>query len=190
MNLPQGVIDFKGKLRKFWQKLAGQDNFFNELGVGLIVCLIAIGVLIVILVKPNEIKQLTDRFASKPVVQVAPTPTPIPLPKGPREFGVSGGDNPQFSELKISEYDPSIGQSQTITVSLTDKKGDVTAVELTLLTDKKVKTYPMKLFSGTTKKGNWSVIIDTEDKHDYRYRLILNAKNNKGESSTVNPIFK
>jgi len=194
MNLPQGVLDFKGKIKVFWQNLTGQDNFFNELGIGLIICLIAIGFLIVILVNPNGVKQFTNRFALGPGNSAnapLPTPTPVPLPKGPREFGVSGGgDNPQISDLKISEYDPVIGQQQTITVSILDGQGNVTSVNLVLKTDKKTKTYPMSLSSGTAKRGDWSVSLSTEDTHNYIYRMVITAKNNKGQTSNVDPIFR
>jgi hypothetical protein len=191
MNLPEETIGFRGKIKVFWQKFTGQDNFFNELGIGLIICLIAIGFLIIILINPEGIRQLTNKLSARPgTVAQSPTPTPIPLPKGPREFGVSSSDNPQISDLKISEYDPQIGQSQTLTVSVLDKEGDVTSVVIILQTDKTSKTYPMNLSKGTAKRGDWSVNIVYNDKHDYRYRFVIQAKNNKGQTSSVNPIFR
>jgi len=170
-----------------------KGNPFNEAGIGLVIVLILIGILVVILVNPAGFKSLTDKFAIKPVSPTAtptPTPTPIPLPKGPREFGVSSSANPQISDLKFSEYDPVIGQQQTITLSVLDKQGNVTSVEVALKTDHKTKTYPLTLSSGTPKKGDWSVNISTDDTHDYKYSLILTVKDDKGQSAIVNPIFK
>ncbi|PJC54386.1 MAG: hypothetical protein CO028_02665 [Candidatus Levybacteria bacterium CG_4_9_14_0_2_um_filter_35_21] len=174
------------------QKVKGEDNYLTtETFTAGAAVLIVIIIIVTLLISPASFKKSGSRTIVPTVIPtLTPTPTPIPLPRGPREFGISGGVNPQFRDLKFSEYDPTIGQSQTITASVLDVQGNVKSVEIKLITDSKSKTYPMKLSEGTVKKGVWSITIITEDKHDYIYRLIIKAKNDKGQESTVNPIFK
>lgn len=194
MKLPQSIKELKKTTKKDWQKASQKNNFLNQLIILLIVFLIIIGVLIVILTNPKQWNNFTGLFSRPSVSPTAtpiPTPTPIELPRGPREFGASSkGVNPQFRDLKFSEYNPKIGEEQTISVSLLDTESDVSEVNLTLITDNKTKTYPMKLIEGTNKKGTWSVTIKTEDTHDYKYRLRIESRNDKGQTSKVEPIFK
>ncbi len=122
---------------------------------------------------------------------IGPTPTPVPLPRGEREFGVSGGNNPYITNLKFSEYYPKIGEKQTITVSVQDEKGgNVLGVEIKLQTDNKTKTYPLTLTEGTQRKGNWSTTITAEDTYNYVYKLDIKAKNDRGQEAIVFPTFK
>ena len=201
MNLPEEQIKPKGKLTQFWQKISGQENFFNELGIGLIICLIAIGFLIVILIRPNEVKQLTDRLSLGPVPTSAPTPTPTntptptptpwPIAKGPQEYKVMTKKNPQIKGFKISEFDPKEGQNQTMSVSAVDLKNvPITKVEVQLKTDHKTKVYSLSLSSGSKTDGEWSATWVTDDTHNYIYTANFMVTNQDGNSSTVQGNFR
>ena len=169
-------------------KIKGKDNYLTmETFTAGAAVLVIILIIITLLISPGALKKSGSRT---PTLTPTPTPTPIPLPKGPRVFGVSTSNNPQITDLRFSEYDPQIGQTQTITISVLDGQGDVALADVALKTDNKTKIYQMKLISGTVKKGDWSVDIITDDKHDYRYSLVITAKNNKGQTASVHPIFK
>lgn len=194
MNLPQEENNSKGKLKAFWQKITNENNLPNELGIGLIICLIAIGFLIVILFNPNGVKKLTNRLSVTPFVTpvptATPTPTPQPLPKGLQEYGISNKMNPQLRYLKISELDPIKGQSQKITLQVIDLEGKTISVEVKLITDHLSKTYPMTLSSGTNTNGEWSTTVNTDDTHSYIYTMEFMAKNDKGQKAMVPVAFR
>ena len=201
MNPVQPQTDFIGKVKEYWKKITGQENFFNELGIGLIICLIAIGFLIVILIKPNEVKQLTNKLSLRPVPTSAPTPTPTntptptptpwPIAKGPQEYKVMTKENPQIKGFKISEFDPKEGQNQTMTVSVADLKNvPITKVEVELKTDHKTKIYSLSLSSGSNTDGEWSATWITDDTHNYIYTANFTVTNQNGDSSVVQGHFR
>lgn len=187
-NLLLKIKSVSQKFRGLPQRLKGTDNFLTTetyvAGVAVLIVAIVIGVL---LVTPAFNKK-PNRLAIAPTP--TPTPTPIPLPRGPREFGVSGGDNPSITNLKFSEYNPKVGEKQTITISIMDGKGKVLGVEIALITDHKTKTYPLTLTSGTTKKGEWSTTIISDDTSNYVYGMVIKAKSDKGPTSIVEPRFR
>jgi len=194
MNLPQETTDSKGKVKGFWQKITNENNLPNELGIGLIICLLVIGFLIVILINPNGVKKLTNKFSGptptfgpKPI----PTPTPRPIAKGQQEYTVMTPDDPKISGFKISEFDPKNGQPQTMSVSVVDSREiPITKVEIELKTDHKTKIYPLSLVSGSKTEGEWSATWVTDDTHDYIYVAVFKVTNEKGSSSVVQGNFR
>lgn len=186
----------QSKFAKFFSK----DNLFNEAGIGLIIVLVLIGVLVVILVNPAGFKSLTNKLAlvpasptptNAPTAIPTPTPTPRPIAKGPQEYTVMGSTDPKIKGFKISEFDPKMGQSQTMTVSVVDTGNvPITKVEVKLITDHRTHVYPLSLVSGSKTDGEWAANWTIDDSHDYIYSAVYSAKNEKGESSNVTGSFR
>ena len=194
-NLSMESVSFREKLQVLLTRIKGEDNYLTSITVFVgIAAFLLIATAVTLAILPASTKKaIYNQFAgvnALPKPTPAPTPTPIPLPKGPREFGVSTQNNPQITDLKFSEYDPAMGQSQTITVSLIGRTGNVASVEIALKTDNKITTYPLKLSSGTPRKGDWTTTISTNDTHNYIYSMVITAKDDKGQMATVNPIFR
>ena len=186
--------NLKERLKELLLKLKGGDNFLTTetITIGLVAAVFIIAIVIMVLF-PNSRFNPRNLMSNNNVAKISPTPTPtpIPLPKGSREFGVSNQGNPQLRGFKFSEYDPAIGQTQTITLTASDgQEGKIIAIDLKLISDHKTKTYPMKLSTGTATSGDWTASIKTDDTHDYVYAIIFTATNNKGQTVTVKPIFR
>jgi hypothetical protein len=193
-------MDFTEEVKKDARIIAkdikGNDNYLtSSIVLAGVATFLVIGVLIYqyfstssLLKRAFNYLKLQEQISTTMPV---PTPTSIPLPRGLREFGVSGGDNPQIGLLKLSEYSPKIGEDQTITISVTDDSGGkVTSVAITMMTDNETKTYQLKLSSGSAKKGDWSTTIMAEDTRNYTYGMDIRARNDKGQASLVQPRFR
>lgn len=194
MNLTEEV---KKDAKIVVKDLKGNDNYLTSSTVlAGIATFIVLGILIYQYISTsalleNALKILRLQQQQVAVTTPAPTPTPIPLPRGPREFSVSGGDNPSIRSLKFSEYSPRKGENQTITVTVSDESdAGVLGVQIALMTDHEVKNYPLKLASGTAQRGDWSITITSNDTHDYVYGIDITAKNSKGRTNMVEPRFR
>jgi hypothetical protein len=175
--------------------IKGRDNYLtSSIVLAGIATLLVVGVLLYQYVSASNLLKNALNYLRLQEQITAPTPaltpTPIPLPRGPREFGVSGGDNPSITNLKFSEYNPKVGEQQTITVSILDGQGQVLGAEIALTTDHKTKVYPLTLLSGTTKKGDWATTITADDTRNYVYAMTITAKNDKGQTNIVEPRFR
>ncbi len=109
---------------------------------------------------------------------IPPTPTqaPRPIPSGKQTFSVSNGKKigPQFQTGAIDPYDPTKGNQQTISVSISSTQPVATAT-LTMQTDTRSKEIPMQLTSGTTNKGIWAATWTVDDTYLYTYNAIIFA---------------
>jgi hypothetical protein len=117
---------------------------------------------------------------STPAKTTPSKPQNPPLPQGKTPFSVSSGkkDGPQFSQGFIDPYDPAVGQSQSITISLNDPVG-ISSVSVIVQTDKQTETYPMHRTTGTDVRGEWSGQWTVRDTHLVTYNATLVAKNAK-----------
>ena len=48
----------------------------------------------------------------------------------------------------------------------------------------------MSLSTGTATSGDWVATFKTDDTHDYIYRIVFTATDDKGQKSIADPIFK
>jgi hypothetical protein len=109
-----------------------------------------------------------------------------PLPQGKTPFSVSSGkkDGPQFSQGFIDPYDPAVGQSQSITVEVSDSVG-VSGVSVTIKTDTQTETHLMRRTSGTDTRGQWKGEWAVHDTHNQIYKAKLMATNANGEQNEI-----
>ncbi len=137
---------------------------------------------------------LTSRLGLTGSTAPTPTPTltttlaltPTQTPVSDQDFFVAqpGGTNPQFYQGTISPLFQAIGKIQKITVSVADTVGDVSVVSVTIKSDKKIQTYPMKLITGTGADGTWSGSWTVTDTTIKRYQITLNGTDSLGNAST------
>lgn len=106
------------------------------------------------------------------------TPVPKRLAQGRQVFSVSSTDKtrgPQFSEIVVDPYDPSVGREQSMTIAISDTL-PVARVTVTVATDKGRKSYPMKLASGEAARGVWEATWNVEDSHEVTYNASFMAQ--------------
>lgn len=120
-------------------------------------------------------------FSPAPSPSVSPSPipksTPKPIPHGLTSFTVGQGDKtvPQLSKGTIDPYDPEIGTTQTVTISVQNPR-PITEVSAILITDHTATGFIVfKLISGTNMSGVWQASWPITDSYLYRYALTLNA---------------
>jgi hypothetical protein len=122
-----------------------------------------------------------------------PTNTPVqntssslPLPQGKVPFFVSSGQKsgPQFRNGFLDPYDPVPGQTQSIAIHISGQ-APITDVSAILKSDTKSETYPLRLFDGTDKDGQWEGKWTVADTHNSIYRLILNATDSTGFTNLI-----
>lgn len=114
----------------------------------------------------------------------SPTPTVRHIPSGRRAFSVSQSgtvSGPRFSRGTIDPYDPTIGQSQSVTIRITDSV-PVGNASVRLKTDTKEIVYPLSLISGTQLDGQWGTSWEMQDSYLYRYHVLFEAKSGNGSS--------
>jgi hypothetical protein len=176
-------------------ELKGKDNYLTSSTVlaGIAVVIIVVMLIVQYVSTSNLLKRALNYLRQQEQITTsipAPTPTPIPLPRGPREFGVSGGDNPQITDLRFSEYYPKVGEEQIITISVSGREANVVKVEIIYMSDHQTITYPLKLTKGTEKEGDWSITLSAKDTMYYRYGMDIRARNSKGQTSIIQPRFR
>lgn len=116
-----------------------------------------------------------------------PTPQPKRLAQGRQEFTVSSKDatkGPQFSTIVVDPYDPRVGASQTMSITVSDKV-PVTTVTVTVATDTEKKTYPLKLSSGEGTNGVWEGTWKSEDTHETSYTATFTAKDGRNTDTVT-----
>jgi hypothetical protein len=118
----------------------------------------------------------TPPFSKTARVTPTPTPSPRPIPSGKKTFSVSSGKKtgPQFASGAIDPYDPKIGSTQTISVTIVSSK-PVTSGTLTMQTDTKTKKVPLSMVSGTPINGVWAGTWTVDDTYLYTYLATLTA---------------
>jgi len=106
------------------------------------------------------------------------------LPCGQRTFytSSSGEDNwPMISKGVIGEYDPLIGETQTVTVTVGVRPPatyPIQTVTIALIQDGgRTPAYPLTLISGTNLNGEWRGSWVINDTHCYTYQMEITATN-------------
>jgi hypothetical protein len=131
---------------------------------------------------PSNLKSKTEE--SEPVIQPVVVDR-LPLAQGEQTFRLSHGDKvtgPRLSEVVISELDPSSGQQQTFTATITNDT-PVTLALLSLKTDNQTTDYPMQLIDGSDTNGTWSVTLTTSDTHEENYYAKFILESSSGDWS-------
>jgi hypothetical protein len=111
------------------------------------------------------------------IVNLKPTPTPVPrvispLPTGTQSWKLSRGKavtGPQIQTATVDPLTPNKGVVQTITI--TAKNDSPITATATLTTDNKHQSSAMKLTSGTSTEGTWSVSWKMDDTYNYIYHI-------------------
>lgn len=158
--------------------------------------LVAVGgaILLVVIIAAN-ITTLKKQLQNIPFFrQPTPTPSkysgypiPAPLPTGKQVYNVSrgsGSKGPNISQISVDNFDPKTGELQTYSIKITDPSS-VEKVRLTLFTDYKIKTYEAVFKDGKENDGVWKAVVETEDSHDYVYRVRIEAYDSKERSETT-----
>lgn len=197
-NQESGFLSFS-RVNSFLEKIKGKDNYLTSsvLLAGIITStfIILIAALLIAGKYSNKEKNFTEAipFTGSKLVKKTPTPTPTPIPiiSGPETYGISTKNNPQMRELHFNEFDPKIGDIQTITLRIKNTQNiKITTVEAELVTDNKTEKHHLKLISGSDIDGAWSASWKTNDSHLYKYRIRLTAKDEKNNIATANLGFR
>lgn len=123
----------------------------------------------------NQTSQDTEEFTLPTLPSPSPTPTPKPLPSGPQTYTFSHGGlvtGPKPSSATITPLDPELGDTQSLTVTVSHTS-PVSSASLTLLTDNDSRTFPLSLSSGTPTEGVWQASWETQDSYLQRYQIQL-----------------
>ena len=112
---------------------------------------------------------------------------------GPKTFSISGGssdpDAPHMYRVDISEIDPGVGGSQTLTIYATVNSPGTTsidAVDVALVTDSgEAAPLAFSLSSGTALNGQWTGGWTMPGSYCYNYGFELHLANAIGEDSAV-----
>lgn len=106
-----------------------------------------------------------------------------PILPGPTTYNISGGKPPFFKSMSLTELDPKVGSSDTISVVITDT-ANVTSATAVIKTDNGVRTFPLTLSSGTATNGTWTNTFVVADTHNNTYVINLRATDSAGNSSS------
>lgn len=111
-------------------------------------------------------------------------PSPKPLASGRQTYLISGSKvgAPKVSEVVIDPIDPQPGANQKISAkALSLNNEPITEVSVTMITDNKKTSYPLKLISGTNLDGVWEGSWNLSDSYLYTYQAAVKTKNAKDE---------
>lgn len=153
------------------------------------------GVILLVVIIAANLTTLKKQLQNIPFLrQPTPTPSkyanyaiPAPLPTGKQVYNVSrgsGSKGPNISQISVDNFDPKTGELQTYNIKITDPFG-VEKVQLTLFTDYKIKFYEATLKDGKDTDGVWKAVVETEDSHDFVYRVRVEAQDSKEKSETT-----
>ena len=106
-----------------------------------------------------------------------------PIIPGATTYNISGGKAPYFKSMSLTELDPKVGSSDTISVVITDT-ANVTSATAVIKTDNGVRTFPLTLSSGTAINGTWTDTFVVADTHNSTYVINLRATDSAGNSSS------
>ncbi len=117
-----------------------------------------------------------------------PAPTPVPGPSqrvaGNIQVFISTQHQPQMMQLTINPFDPTLGASQTLTITARDTSGSpITQLTAQLNTDTTSNTYTLNLTGGTSTNGTWSATYNVADSHETVYNMTLTATDQSGAVS-------
>lgn len=133
---------------------------------------------------PSPTSSPTASPTASPISSPSPSPPPGGYYQGDLTVFVSTPNNPQMMKVTISPFDPVLGATQTISLSVRDTSGTpIISVLLTVLTDNRSNNYQMSLQSGSNTNGVWATSFTVTDTHETRYELRLLATNQNGQTS-------
>jgi hypothetical protein len=107
----------------------------------------------------------------------------IGIPHGKQDFTVSTNakNGPRMQGGSIDPMDPVRGQSQTISLRVSDSD-PVTSVMATVTFDTTSRKFPLKLASGTPQDGVWVGTWPVNDTYNESYFIGLSAQSKRGTS--------
>lgn len=192
------------KNRSFSLKKKGQKKHTimtqREKILLVILAVIMVGIVIIFLAKTKGLfnNPLTSKQPINEVVQSEPTATPAPpmpepLAQGEQIYGIGRGDGskgPDLFEAIINPFDPKKGEQQTMKIRI--KKGSLktTKVNITLKSDNNAKTYPLTLLNEEADSETWSGSWIIEDTHNWMYKAVVDATDEKDEVAHVEISFR
>ena len=105
---------------------------------------------------------------------------------GRQEYSIIQNHNsPEFYKAIIDPEDVKLGEKQTMTVYVKDKKAEIIEVKAEIKTDTKIQIYNLSLISGSRKDGVWQGSWTVNDTHNKEYVTKFIAKNKFNEKSEV-----
>jgi len=150
-----------------------------------IILIVLVLILISSLVYYFQTVRPSNKSSRISTTQIVTTPIPPPIPHGKTDFSTSlNNDNaPKASQGYIDPYDPKVGETQKVAITLKDAK--VKWAKVTLQTDNQKKTYDMKLAEGTDSNGVWLGEWKVDDTYFYTYLLTIEAEGSKATGKVV-----
>lgn len=132
-----------------------------------------------------NLSQKTDNGLPEGVV-IAPTPYLL-LPSGKQTYNARGS-NTRSSVVSITfdPLDPALNTNQTISATVNSKE-TINSVTLTVNTDKKSNSQPMKLISGSATRGVWTSTFQVIDSYEKIYNVSFEIITELG-NKTVQPM--
>jgi hypothetical protein len=119
----------------------------------------------------------------------ASSSSPLPplttiFPKDDNRFSISthATTGPLLQEGYLIPFYPAVGDTQTMSIKASDSV-DIASVLVTINTDKKSATYPLKLAEGDAMHGLWKGSWKVSDTHDNVYTIIIYAADKMSSSS-------
>lgn len=136
---------------------------------------------------PDFFKLPTKTSESLPEGTVlAPTPYLL-LPQGKQTYNTRGATGrSSVVSITFEPLDPALNTAQTISATVNSSE-TVNSVNLTVNTDNKINTQPMKLISGTAIKGVWSSTFQTTDTYEKIYNISFEIITDLG-NKTIQPM--
>jgi hypothetical protein len=122
-------------------------------------------------------------FAATHVSSKIPPLTTV-FPMDNNRFTISSGakTGPMLQEGYLIPFFPMPGDTQTLSLKVSDTQ-PVTSVTVTIVMDKTVATYPLRLSEGDTLHGLWQGSWGVSDTHDNVYNIIMYAADKTSSSS-------
>lgn len=128
----------------------------------------------------------TPSPTGSPIASPSPSPTPTNRVSGGFQAYISTQNQPQMRQLTIDPFDPEIGTTQSLQLSIRDAGGSpITQVTGIVRTDNGENTYTLTLTSGSNTDGVWSVSYRVSDSHERIYNMTFTASNQAGSTSRV-----
>lgn len=189
INLPGGRDSSNSLLDKLRNRFRGVPTYLL-IFFAILTCTILVGLTYIFLSPNISLKDLlnktgiTQEANGEKNISSPYKGTPKPLASGKQTYLISGSkiNAPKVAEVVIDPIDPAPGANQKVLAQVLSLSGEpVTEVTVTMITDNKKTSYPLKLSSGTNLDGVWEASWSLSDTYLYLYQLAVKAKNAKDE---------
>ncbi len=113
-----------------------------------------------------------------------PTPTITKLFHGKDTYTVSGGaaGKPEVQTVTIDPMDPAVSGTQKFEVVLSNSS-EITNASLSVRTDSKTTTLPLKLANGSNVNGTWTASWTVPETYNYNYIVTVSVTGANGTTT-------